>query len=86
MLEPLGKKVNTVVNYDHFDVAPDLVDDCMDLVKEMVGRYYESATRHTTSAFVRLKLGDALWQRALAPHVYESSHEARANLADRKGG
>lgn len=84
MLAPLGKKVNTVVNYDHFDVAPDLVDDWMDLVKEMVSRYYESATRYTTSAFVRLKLGDALWQRGLAPHVYESSHEARANLADRK--
>ncbi|MDO4681213.1 MAG: acyl CoA:acetate/3-ketoacid CoA transferase [Lautropia sp.] len=85
MLGPLGRKVNAIVNYDHFDVAPDLVDAWMDLVRDMVARHYESVTRYTTSAFMRLKLGDALWQRGMAPHVYESSHEARANLADRRG-
>jgi propionate CoA-transferase len=35
-------------------------------------------TRYTTSSFLRAKLGDALKQRALAPHICEE--EAAAHL------
>jgi propionate CoA-transferase len=35
--------------------------------------FYEKASRYTTSAFMRLKLGDALQRREMAPHVYESA-------------
>ena len=34
-------------------------------------------TRYTTSAFLRMKLGDALLKRRVAPHIYESREEAR---------
>jgi propionate CoA-transferase len=33
-----------------------------------------------TSGFLRLKLGDALKIRGVAPHIYESPEEARGHL------
>jgi propionate CoA-transferase len=39
-------------------------------------------SRYTTSSFLRAKLGDALKQRAVAPHIYESAEEATAHLRD----
>ena len=42
-------------------------------------RYYETASRYTTSAFLRLKLGSALSDRNLAPHVFETKTEAHAS-------
>ena len=39
-------------------------------------------TRYTTSGFLRLKLGQALAQRGVAPHVYESSDEALKHLRE----
>jgi propionate CoA-transferase len=80
LLAPLGKKVFTVVNYDNFNIAPDLVDAYTDLVKYVM-QYYEGVTRYTTSTFLRMKLGDELQKRDLAPHIYESREEARAALA-----
>ena len=41
----------------------------------MQGRYYSSVSRYATSAFMRLKLGDALERREMAPHVFESAQE-----------
>ena len=35
--------------------------------------------RYTTSAFMRLKLGDALTRREMAPHVFETAAEMAAN-------
>ena len=49
------------------------------------GRYYETASRYTTSAFLRLKLGSALWRSSLAPHVFETLPEAQASSAARGG-
>jgi propionate CoA-transferase len=43
-------------------------------------RYYASASRYTTSAFMRLKLGASLAERALAPHVFETLAEAQAHV------
>jgi len=37
-------------------------------------------TRYTTSAFLRMKIGDALNRRNVAPHIYESRAEARRAL------
>ena len=45
-------------------------------------RYYTRVTRYTTSAFLRVKLGEALRQRGLAPHIFESAERARADLDD----
>ncbi len=80
ILAPLGKKVFTIVNYDNFNIAPDLVDAYTDMVKYVM-QYYEGVTRYTTSTFLHMKLGDELRKRNLAPHIYESREEARAALA-----
>ena len=77
---PLGKKVYTIVNYDHFDIMPELVDEYTDMVKRVVKKYYSGVTRYTTNTFLRMKLGDALKKRKLAPHIYETRDEARKAL------
>jgi propionate CoA-transferase len=79
-LEPVGHKVYTIVNYDNFRILPELVDEYTDMVKHLVERYYTGVTRYTTSTFLRMKLGDALKKRDVAPHIYESSSEARRAL------
>ena len=48
----------------------------------LVDRHYSGATRYTTSGFLRMKLGDALAGRDVAPHIYESAEEARAHLRE----
>jgi propionate CoA-transferase len=47
-------KVDTIVNYDNFNIAPDLVDEYSDMV-EYVMRFYRSTTRYATSTFLRMK-------------------------------
>jgi len=80
VLAPLGHKVYTIVNYDNFSIAPDLVDEYSAMVKGLVDRFYTGVTRYTTSAFLRMKIGDALQKRDVAPHIYESREEARRAL------
>ncbi len=80
IVSPLGKKVYTIVNYDNFTILPDIVDDYTDMVKYLVDHYYTGVTRYTTSTFLRMKLGSALQKRDVAPHIYESSQEARQVL------
>jgi propionate CoA-transferase len=80
ILVPLGRKVDAIVNYDNFSILPELVDAYADVVKYIVSRFYANVTRYTTSAFLRMKLGDGLKARGLASHVYESREEARKGL------
>jgi propionate CoA-transferase len=80
ILSPLGRKVYTIVNYDNFDVLPELVDEYTDMVGRLVDRFYTGVTRYTTNTFLRMKLGDALKERKLAPHIYETREEAREAL------
>ncbi|HVN70990.1 MAG TPA: acyl CoA:acetate/3-ketoacid CoA transferase, partial [Desulfomonilia bacterium] len=77
---PLGKRVYTIVNYDHFDILPELVEEYTAMVKRVVKKYYSGVTRYTTNTFLRMKLGDALKKRKLAPHIYETRDEARKAL------
>jgi propionate CoA-transferase len=80
LLKPLGKKVFTIVNYDNFTIAPELVDPYTDMVKKLSEDCYIGVTRYTTSTFLRMKLGDALARRNVAPHIYESNIEAHGAL------
>jgi propionate CoA-transferase len=80
ILNPLGEKVYTIVNYDNFFILPDIIDEYTDMVKRLVDRFYSGVTRYTTSAFLRLKIGDALMQRHVHPHIYESQQEAQEAL------
>jgi propionate CoA-transferase len=52
------------------------------MVKRLVEKYYWGVTRYTTSSFLRMKLGDALAHRGVAPHIYESAEEAHHHLRD----
>ena len=80
VLGPVGKKVHTIVNYDNFEISPELVDAYSDMVKRLIDRFYSGVTRYTTSAFLRMKIGDALKNRGVAPHIYESQDEAHRAL------
>jgi propionate CoA-transferase len=75
-LAAVGTKVQMVVNYDNFYLAPALTDDYISSMRRLAERYYASVTRYTTSSFMRLKLTGQLSDRGLAPHIYESRQEA----------
>jgi propionate CoA-transferase len=79
---PLKKKVFGIVNYQNFTISPELTDAYGDMVQDLVDRFYYGVTRYTTSSFLRLKLGEALQRRHVAPHIYESAEEARAHLRE----
>lgn len=80
-LGALDRKVFAIVNYDGFSIAPDLIDEYIAMVKDVVERFYAGVTRYTTSAFLRVKMRDTLAERGLAPYIYESAEEARSALA-----
>ena len=77
----IGHKVALVANYDGFYLDPIVSEAYFSMITYMQNRYYSSATRYTTSAFMRLKLGAALAERNLAPHVFETLAEAQAFAA-----
>ena len=74
----IGHRVAMVVNYDNFYIAPHLYEAYLLAFRGLADEYYESATRYTTSSFMRLKLSDGLSRRGLAPHIFESAHEAES--------
>jgi propionate CoA-transferase len=85
-LLPLGHKVDAIINYDRFSILPELLDAYSAMVQDLTDHFYSGVTRYTTSGFLRVKLGDALRRRRLAPHIYETADEARAHLAEFEHG
>ncbi len=79
-LKPLQRKVFCVVNYDHFELDPQVEDDWAAAVRDLVDAYYLNVTRYTSSGFLRAKLGPALSARGVAPHLFSNSEEARRHL------
>ncbi|HUG24560.1 acyl CoA:acetate/3-ketoacid CoA transferase [Piscinibacter sp.] len=55
-VEPLGRRVQVVVNYDHFSIRPELMDAYGAMVQRLTDRYYERVTRYAASGFVKAKL------------------------------
>jgi propionate CoA-transferase len=84
-LAPLARRVYAIVNYDNFTIAPDLLDAYSAMVRGLMDTYYAEVTRYTTSGFLRMKLGDALTKRGVAPHIYESAAEAERSLEEIEG-
>ncbi len=82
LLQPHGRRVSAVVNYDHFAIAPELESAWADMVGRLDALWYSDVRRYTTSAFLRAKLGQALKQRGLAPHIYVSEGEAWGHLGE----
>ena len=79
-LSPLGRRVYAIVNYEGFSIEPELLDAYGEMVQWLMQRFYSGVTRYTTSSFLRVKLGDALTKRNVAPYIYESADEAREHL------
>jgi len=81
LCRPIGHKIAVVVNYDNFQIDESVVDDYSAMVKQLSDLYYTNVSRYSTSAFMRLKLGEALERRGLAAHIYETPQEAMASAA-----
>lgn len=58
--EAIGHRVDTVVNYDGFQLAPGLEDDYAAMAREMQQRWYGKVTRYASGAFKRMKLARVL--------------------------
>lgn len=80
LLQPLGKKVYAIGNYDGFNINPDLIESYTAMQSYLTKNYFSKVTRYTTSAFLRMKLGGSLEKRGLAPHIYESKFKAHEFL------
>lgn len=75
-----GKKVRSVVNHDGCRIAEDLYDEYADMINYMMEHHYQTTTRYSTSAFMRIKMQEALRKRGIAPHIYERAEDAREAL------
>ena len=53
---PLGRRVNVVVNYDHFSIRPELMDAYSAMVQRLAERYYARVTRYAASGFLKARL------------------------------
>ena len=82
----LGKRAYAIVNYDHFTILPELLDDYSAMVRQLTDRFYSGVSRYTTSGFLRIKLGEALQRRGVAPHIFESAEEARSDWRHEEQG
>lgn len=72
----IGQRVRVVVNYDGCRIDEPVLDSWAKMVRYMEDNFYTRVTRYTTSAFMRMKLGDALSSREVAPHIFESREDA----------
>ena len=78
LCQKVGRKVALVVNYDNFVIDAAVADTYATMVRYMETHYYTTSSRYTTSAFLRMKLGEALARRRVAPHIFETADEAHA--------
>jgi propionate CoA-transferase len=69
----IGHRVPVVVNYDHFRINPELVDAYAAMVRQVEAEHYTEVARYTSSAFLRLKLGDAFERAGVKPHLFETA-------------
>jgi propionate CoA-transferase len=74
--------VYVIVNYDGFQIDESLEGTYLDDIKKMTNLYYHSVTRFATNAFQRSRLGVALEDSGIDPHMYESEEKAEAALLD----
>jgi len=55
-LGSLHTRVAAVVNYDHFSIAPELVDPYAVMVNRLTTRFYSRVTRYGTGGFLKARL------------------------------
>ena len=71
--------VDVVVNYDGARIDEDVEAAYAAMVARLERRFYGTVSRYSGSAFMRMKLGEAL-SREVQPHVFETRAEAEAFL------
>ena len=72
LLSPLGRRVYSVVNYEHFHCDDECFADYVDAVKYVEERYYLGVKRYTSGAFLRHQLGSELAKRQVTAEVLAS--------------
>ena len=77
--EPLGDRVDVIVNYDGARIDEDISEAYAEMVRGLEDRVYNTVTRYSGSAFMRMKLGET-FRRDAAPHIFETADQARAFL------
>lgn len=80
VLEPLGRKVNSIVNYDSFWVNPEVADYYLDAVRYVESTYYLKVSRYTTNGFLRIRLSRGLEERHISSKVVQTFVEAKESL------
>ncbi|MEL6785666.1 MAG: acyl CoA:acetate/3-ketoacid CoA transferase, partial [Pseudomonadota bacterium] len=83
--QALPGKVNLVSNYDGISIAPKMATKFANVAGQLEYDYYLTATRYTTSAFMRQKLGQDLKNRSIQPHIFENRQEAADFVLKSKG-
>ena len=83
-LDGLSHKVAAILNYDRFDITPELADTCAEALKKIAERYYSVATGYTSSTFLRAKLNDTLKMHAVDLKLYETFSDAKEHLVPTK--
>jgi propionate CoA-transferase len=88
LLGPLNRRVSAVVNYDRFHLDEAAVDAYADAVRHVQDTYYldGEVTRHTTNAFMRLKLGKELAKRDIHSIIAESIQNQSQTLPPADSG
>ena len=55
-IDRIGQRVDVVVSYDGFQIAPGLEDEYAAMAREMQQRFYGQVTRYASGAFRRMKV------------------------------
>ena len=79
-LEPLDTKVAAIVTYDQFSIVPELVEPYVEMVQGLMDRYYSDATRYTSNAFFRARMGAAFEHGRVEPRLFDSREDALREL------
>lgn len=79
-LSGLGYQVQAIVNYDKFSIVPELMEPYVAMVQGLMDAFYSDATRYTSNAFLRSRLGAMLESGAVPANLYETREAAERTL------
>lgn len=79
-LDALGHRVPAIVNYDRFSILPELVDDYVAMVQDLMDTHYTTVTRYTSNAFLRAQLDAAMQRSDVVPNLFENRSQAERGL------
>ncbi len=78
MLNGHGKTTYAIINYDNFNILPDLLNPYMEMVAYLEKNYYQQVTRYSSNSFLRMKLADVLGDQQA--NVFETKTDAENAL------